>query len=384
MIWFGVMLVISLVWAVWFLKHPLADNAVDLRQSNIDLGKVRQLELQNDLNQGLIDQQQFDSALEDISSTLAVELNQEHTKVFESRKMGISIWLVAVFLPIFSLGVYQQLNNYNQETVITSKNNSAPLSLEQSIAKLEQSLQDNPKDVQTLRMLGMSYFEINQVDKSLSTYEKAYQLDAQNPRLLTEYASTLISANDDQFSPRSLKLIQQALKIEPNAPDALYLSGIFAVNMQDFKLAENLWTKALNALPESSADRQVLLNILSELKRAQSTQDSHTVTVNVVIADKLLASRSADEYLMIYVKPAQGRPMPIAIEKIKIKDFSGQVVLSDMNSLMPTKLLSEHDKVLVVARLSSSGGAMKQVGDVQITSAILNVADNPSVTLKLD
>jgi hypothetical protein len=54
-----------------------------------------------------------------------------------------------------------------------------------------------------------------------------------------------------------------------------------------------------------------------------------------------------------------------------------------MNSVMPTKLLSEHDKVLVVARLSRTGGAMKQADDIQITSGVVNVSDNPNITLEL-
>jgi hypothetical protein len=47
-------------------------------------------------------------------------------------------------------------------------------------------------------------------------------------------------------------------------------------------------------------------------------------------------------------------------------------------------LLSEHNKVLVVARLSRTGGAMKQADDLQVTSDVVNVADNPNVVLKLN
>jgi cytochrome c-type biogenesis protein CcmH len=162
------------------------------------------------------------------------------------------------------------------------------------------------------------------------------------------------------------------------------MAGMFAVSMQDFGLAKGLWNKALSVLPENSADRQALLSILAELQRKESNQESHTVTVKLVIADEILATRSPEDFLMIYVKPAVGRPMPIAIEKLKIKDFKGQIILNDKNSIMSTKLLSEHNKVLVVARLSRTGGAIKQTDDLQITSEVVNVADNPNVILKLN
>ncbi|MBC8494182.1 MAG: c-type cytochrome biogenesis protein CcmI [Candidatus Thioglobus sp.] len=384
MILIGLMLGFSLAWVVWFLKNPLADNDIDLRQSNIGLGKQRKAELQRDLEQDLIDQEQFDLALEEISSTLAIELNQSTTTVKESKPISALTWLIVIMLPIFSIGVYQSLSTYSSTLSTTTALESAPLSLEQSAEKIRLHLVDNPSDAQAWKMLGLSYFELNKINESLQAYEKAYQLNSKDARLLVEYASTMISANDDQFTGRPVELIKQALEIEPNAPDALYLAGLFAVSMQDYNLAKGLWNKALSGLPEGSADRQALLSILTELEREQNPKISHTVTVNVTIADEILAKRSNDDFLMIYVKSAVGRPMPIAIEKIKIKDFDGQVTLSDMNSVMPTKLLSEHDQVLVVARLSRTGGAMKQADDLQVVSDTTNVPSNPVVNLTLD
>lgn len=381
-IWFGVMLALSIAWAVWFLKRPLADNGVDLEQSNIDIGKQRKLELQADLAQGLIDQEQFEQALEEISNTLALELKQADSKILTKSNANIWIVVVVVLLPIFTISVYQNLSNYTP----TSKSapiDLPPLTLDQSVVKIEQHLKENPQDVKAWKMLGLSYFDLNKIEESLKAYEKAYQIDSSDPRLLVEYASALISANDDQFTPKPMGFIKKALEIEPNAPDALYLAGLFAANAQDFKLAKTLWNKALSALPEQSVDRQALVSILAELSRVESGDISNTVTVNVVISDEILASRSADDYLMIYAKAAQGRPMPIAIQKLPIKAFNGQVVLSDMNSIMSDKLLSQHDKAIVVVRISATGGAMKQADDLQVASEIITIADNPSVTLNL-
>lgn len=379
----GVMLAGSLAWTIWFLKKPLADNGVDLRQSNIDIAKQRKLELQRDLDQDLIDQEQFELALDEITTTLAVELEQQSVKTSNSENNTLSMLAIVVLLPIFSIGIYQSLSTYAPTSIITPVVDSKPLTLEQSVEKLKQHISDEPNDSEAWTMLGLSYFELDKVKESLEAYEKAYQLTPNNSKLLVEYASTLISVNDNQFSDRPVALIKQALEIDANAPDALYLAGMFAISMQDFNLAKGLWNKALSVLPEGGDDHQALLGLLDELRRAESGQVSNTVTVNVLLSDQILATRSAEEYLMIYVKAAKGRPMPIAIQKLKLRDFNGQIVLSDMNSVMPTKLLSEHDKVLVVARLSRTGGAMKQADDIQITSGVVNVSDNPNITLEL-
>ncbi len=379
----GVMLAGSLAWTVWFLKKPLADNGVDLRQSNIDIAKQRKLELQRDLDQDLIDREQFELALDEISTTLAVELEQQSIKTSNSENNTLSMLAIVVLLPISSIGVYQSLSTYAPTSIATPIVDSKPLTLEQSVEKLKQHLADEPNDAEAWTMLGLSYFELDKVKESLEAYEKAYQLTPNNSKLLVEYASTLISVNDNQFSDRPVALIKQALEIDANAPDALYLAGMFAISMQDFTLAKGLWNKALSVLPVGGDDHQALLGLLDELRRAESGQVSNTVTVHVLLSDQILSTRSTEDYLMIYVKAAKGRPMPIAIQKLKLKDFQGQIVLSDINSVMPTKLLSEYDKVLVVARLSRTGGAMKQADDIQITSGVVNVSDNPNITLEL-
>jgi cytochrome c-type biogenesis protein CcmH len=86
---------------------------------------------------------------------------------------------------------------------------------------------------------------------------------------------------------------------------------------------------------------------------------------------------------MVYIKAARGRPMPIAIQKIKLKDFTGTVTLTDENSVMPTRKLSQSSKVLAVVRLSQSGSAMRQADDIEALSQVIDVKDNPTVELKL-
>jgi cytochrome c-type biogenesis protein CcmH len=384
--WFGAMLVVSIAWIIWYLKHPLADNNLDLEHSNIALGKQKKQELELDLERGFIDKTQFDEALEDISDTLASELQQKTQAKTLLKPAGISttVWiLILVIVPIFSLFSYQQLSTgILVEKTLTQQ--LVGLSLTQGVVKVEQHLQDNPQDTDALKILALGYFELGQVERALQTYETAYRINPKDVRLLSEYASAMITSKNNQFDDQSVSLIKQALEIEPNAVDALYLAGMLAVSVRDLPLAKNLWQRALDSLPENSADRQALVSILQELKRTENPKVSHTVSVNATFSEALLARRSPEDYVMIYVKPVQGRPMPIAIQKLKLKEFSGQIVLSDMNSVMPTKLLSQHDKVRVVVRVSKTGGAMKQADDLQAMSDVVSVGDNPSVDLKLD
>ncbi|MBW5290652.1 MAG: Cytochrome c heme lyase subunit CcmH [Candidatus Ruthia sp. Asou_11_S2] len=383
-LWFALMVIASSIWIIWFLYRPLKSNDINLEGSNIALGKQKLLELEQDLHQNLIDEKQFNQAKEEISTTLAIELQQVSNIQNNAHNNTWVLILILVLLPVMSIGVYQYLtpkSNMSQPLESAEK----PLSLEQSANKIVQYLQTNENDFEAWKMLGLTYFELGKLDLSIEAYEKSYQINPKDPRLLVEYASTMISASDNQFSDKSVKLIKQALEIEPNAPDVLYLAGMFAVSQRDFFLAKGLWQRALNALPKSSIDRVALVNILSELKAVEGGKNTleHFISVRVDVSNEVLKSRSSEDFIMIYVKATKGRPMPIAIKKIKLKDFTGQVILTDQDSVIQGNQLSTHEQVIAVVRISATGSAMRGMGDIQVLSKVINVADNPSIHLEV-
>ncbi|SFV78023.1 Cytochrome c heme lyase subunit CcmH [hydrothermal vent metagenome] len=331
----------------------------------------------------------FDQAQDEITQTLAVELTQSSSGV-GTVKNGSSIWLAGlsvVFISILSLGIYKALSPEVSTQVPALDTQIMSLSLEESVVKIQDHLLDKPNDADAWKMLGLTYFELNNLDESLKAYEKSYQLNQRNPRLLVEYASAIATKNDDSFSGRPMELIKQALELEPDAPDALYVAGMFAVSIQNFDLAKALWQRSLSSLPLDSPDRSVLTEVLAELSSFTGEGDpktAYSVAVRVTFSDQILASRSKDDYVMIYIKAAQGRPMPIAIQKIQLKDFTGVVELTDDDSVMPTRKLSQSEEVIAVVRLSQSGSAMKQASDIQVLSKVINVRDNPTVNLQVE
>ncbi len=388
--WFAFMLSISVVYLLWFLYRPSRNKPLNLEQSNIELGKQKRLELQSDLEQGLIDAADFNQANDEIAQTLALELSQHnHNTRFNTPPSFWLSGLIIVFLLALSLGIYQILSPKPQPPTIQTQIMS--LSLEDSVIKLQNRLLENPNDAKAWQILGLAYFELGKLDKSLNAYEKAYQLEPKNPRLLTEYASTLAIKNDNNFSGRSIELIKQALEIEPNAPDALYMAGLFAVSEHDFPLAKKLWQRALSVLSTDSPDRAVLLEVLAQLEtltiedqgKSSKTETKHFVRVKVDFSDKILATRG-DDFIMIYAKPVHGRPMPIAIQKIKLKNFNTSITLTDAHSIIPSRKLSQANQIIITARLSKSGAAIKQADDIQISSEAVNIIDNPTVYLQFN
>ncbi len=389
--WFAMMLVISAVWLIWFLYRPLKGNILDLEKSNIALGKQKQAELEQDLQRDLIDESVFEQAKDEIAQVLAIEMTQTVATV-ETQK-PIAIWLSAMIVVFFSgasFFVYQALisQSITAQNAITAQTLQAqePPTLAQSIVNIKKHLEENLDDAKAWRTLGLALFDANDLTQSLEAYERSYQLNPKSVTMLVEYASTLAKSQKNQFKGRVSTLVREALEINPDSSDALYLAGWVAINAQQLALAQMLWEKALSLLPENQADRASLQRMLDELAQIQNSnkvESQHQVVIKVVLPERLRQAEFKEHYLMVYIKAARGRPMPIAIQKIKLKDFTGTVTLTDENSVMPTRKLSQSSKVLAVVRLSQSGSAMRQADDIEALSQVIDVKDNPTVELKL-
>ena len=108
-LYFALMVIASSAWIIWFLYRPLKSSEINLESSNIALGKQKLLELEQDLHQNLIDKKQFNQAKEEISTTLAIELQQVSDIQNNPSNNRWVLIFVLVLLPVMSIGVYQYL-----------------------------------------------------------------------------------------------------------------------------------------------------------------------------------------------------------------------------------------------------------------------------------
>jgi cytochrome c-type biogenesis protein CcmH len=91
------------------------------------------------------------------------------------------------------------------------------------------------------------------------------------------------------------------------------------------------------------------------------------LTVNVSL-DPALAARvrlQPDAKVFVIARQVGGPPMPVAAQKHAVSELPFSASLSDADSPMPTLKLSQMTEVELVARLSSTGEAMPQAGDLQ-------------------
>jgi cytochrome c-type biogenesis protein CcmH len=374
---FLLLILASSGFVAYFLYRPLEANISD-DASNVAIGKQKKQELADDVAKGLISESVYQEAEDEITHTLAGELSQNSGDVVAINPLKWAIALGAI-VAIFSVLAYTQLAPKQGSNAVIEM--SPSLSLEQSVESLKVHLDESPENGKAWSMLGLAEFNLGDTDKALVSFEKAYSLIPNDIDMLLQYASVLASTQEGDFSGAPQSLIDQALEVDPDSVHVLYLVGIVAANNGDLFLAEQSWQRALYLLPVDHPDRVVIEGALKVLSGFESMSD-FTLAINLKISEDVLALRSSGDYLMAYAKAVTGSPMPIAIKKIQLKDFTGVISLSDADSL--SIKLSESTEVLVVVRISSTGMAVRQADDIEVVSDAISLAETRIVDLQVE
>ena len=103
---------------------------------------------------------------------------------------------------------------------------------------------------------------------------------------------------------------------------------------------------------------------LAGLDEASATRHAQRAIDEVRRIEQKYSRYRADSIVGRINRAAGGPPMPVAVQKHAPGALPLSITLSDADNLMPTATLSALDEIEVVARLSMSGTANKQPGDV--------------------
>jgi len=125
------------------------------------------------------------------------------------------------------------------------------------------------------------------------------------------------------------------------------------------------------------------LGVASAATPAAAESGPH-LQIEVALDTKLKDRLAPDDVLFVYAKAANGPPMPLAIQRLPASNLPVSVTLTDGMGMLPNMKLSQFPQVVIGARVSKSGNATPQSGDLQTLTAPLPVTTGTPIRLMID
>lgn len=350
-------------------------------------------EIAQDNANGVLDAAQYELAKTELERRMLDEIGATNVLATSSKPDRILALILLILLPLASIFIYYKIGS---PSAISLPNAAQAIEASQSaeeqsaragdveplLAAMNAKLAKNPADGKGWALLARTYVELGRTSDAVPAYEKAVKIIPNDAQLLADYADALAVSNGYNLAGKPTELVNQALKLDPHHIKSLLLAAAAATNRKDYKQAIVYWQNLQKELPADSDIAPKVKASLDEVYRlagikAPATTESATPTAEaaqgvsgtVKLAPALAANIDPAATVFVYARAAQGASMPLAIERITVKDLPYTYHLDDSKGLMPANKLSQAGEVVIVARISKTGDAKPQAGDLQGTSS---------------
>lgn len=244
-----------------------------------------------------------------------------------------------------------------------------PKTMDEAITRLEAELQRDPNQVDGLRLLARAYLQQGQPAKARDTYARAVKLAPDDADLLTEAAEASALADADRrFDDGAVAMLRNALRVQPMHQRARWFLGVALRQRGEHAQAASTWEPLLASVdPKAAAALRPQIEAARKdagLPPLPAQAPAGALSVSLKI-DPSLSARMPNASVFIIARVPGGPPMPVAAEKHALRDVPATITLDDSDSPMPTQKLSALKEVEVFARLSASGDATRQQGDLE-------------------
>lgn len=376
--------VLALVALAWLLRPLLrrvsAVSSASRQALNSAIYRDQLAELERDRADGSLAESDFEQARVELQRRLLEDAAVADAPSVAPRSAKHTALTVALVLPLAAALMYTWLGNPAAMRSVEAQHQVTAGQMDEMVAKLDARLQKNPNDPQGWAMLGRTYKALGRFDEAEKAFMRAGDLMNSDAVLLAEYADLLAVRANGNLEGRPLQLVKQALKIDPDNFMALALAGTAAYNRKDFPEASRYWNQLLTLLPPESEDAKSLSATLAEIGGKPATQaagqpaaktatgkpgpSNMAISGNVTLAPALAAKVQPGDSLFIYARPVTGPRMPLALLRKQAGDLPLNFTLDDSMAISPDMKLSGASEVKLEARVTKSGQAIRQPGDL--------------------
>ena len=404
----ALLLVLALVLLLPALLRSKIDNEKPTdtaAQANLSVLRSQLTQLDADFAAGSINADQLALAKSEIERRALEEESAPETAVAPARSKRTA-WALGVSIPLLAIGIYGFLGNIQALDPVNLQAKAdaepTPEQIEAMVsafaARLEAVPANQTPDPKAWEMLARSYAAMQKFPEANKAYQRAVELNPGNAQMLADHADVVAMLQGQSMLGEPTKLFERALVLDPNNLKALALAGSAAFEKKEFAKAVQFWSKAQGLAPPGSDFAKGLASSVEEARLASGQTGISPAVAKAAPTPALVAANiqgvvslsaamkskvAPDDTVFIFARASQGPRMPLAILKRKASELPITFTLDDSTAMSDDLKLSKFELVVVGARVSKSGNALPQSGDLVGQSAPVK-AGGGKLTLVID
>ena len=386
-------------------KTNINQTASSAAQANLSVLRSQLTQLDADFAAGSINADQLALAKSEIERRALEEESAPEAAVAPAKSKRTA-WVLGVATPLLAFGIYGFIGNIQAidpaNLQAKAETDPTPEQIEAMVsafaARLEAVPASETPDPKAWEMLARSYAAMQKFPEASKAYKRAVELNPGNAQIMADHADVLAMLQGQSMVGEPTQLTERALILDPNNVKALALAGSAAFEKKDFAKAIQFWSKAQGLAPPGSDFAKGLASSVDEARAASGqtgtaqtasksaptpTAASASIQGVVSLSPELKSKVAPDDTVFIFARAAQGPRMPLAILKRKAIELPITFTLDDSTAMADELKLSKFDLVVVGARVSKSGNALPQSGDLVGQSAPIK-AGGSKLTLTID
>ena len=350
-------------------------TTTQVAKANAKVYRDQILDLDREHDSGHISDQEWQQSRDELSLRLLEDTAAVDDPAAKTEKPAIwTAVVLAVALPLGSMGMYMWVGQPEALNPLALKTPDQvdPKDLTKMAQTLAEKLQDKPDNLQGWVMLGRTYRTLENFDAALRAYDSALKL-SDDDDLKLERIEVIAMQRQGQFEGEPWNVIREVLQRDPQHFGALLTAGSASYAEGKFADALKYWEQARKPLDANNPDLQGLESAIATVRERLGTPPAKAtpaatsglnVTGQVNLSASLKSKASPNDVVFIYATPANGDRMPLAIFKTTVSQLPFNFTLDDSTAMAPDRKLSAAGEVMVKVRVTKSGNAMPQSGDL--------------------
>jgi cytochrome c-type biogenesis protein CcmH len=352
--------------------------ATSRRQMNAAIYREELDKLEAERAAGLITLEDYEISHVEMRQRLFQDTSEEDDRATLGPTKKTAIALL-VFVILLSSGMYFFLGDVTRVAQMDSDQPMTQEGVEKMVTEFADKMEKDPSNLKGWTMLARSYRVLGRNEDAAKAYARAGNFIDSDPQLLADYADALASNANGNFSGKPLSLINQALKLDPNNLMALWLSGTASFSAGNYRSAVQAWEKLATQLPPNSEELKGIEASIAEARskgglvaKAPAVASGKVISGQIALSSELQSKVKEGDTVLVIARQV-GERMPVAVLKISVAQFPMRFVLNDALAMNPSAPLSKLKEVSVEVRISKTGMAKPEPGDLISTAKTIQV-----------